>query len=77
MVSPTHLKIVNAEMFLSKGKTGAKKWNRDGRNGHPETTLPRDPSHLQTPNPYIIVDVKKCLLTEAWYVCSLRGSTRA
>jgi hypothetical protein len=50
------------------------KWCSDWRKGHPEITTPRDPSHLQTPSPDTITDVKKCLLTEAWYSCPLRGS---
>jgi hypothetical protein len=44
-------------------------WSRDRRKGHPETALPRDPSHLQTPNPDTIADAKKHLLTGAWYSC--------
>jgi hypothetical protein len=32
---------------------------------------------MQTPNPDIIVDTKKCLLTRVWYRCLLRVSTRA
>jgi hypothetical protein len=44
------------------------------RKGYPETAPPLDPSHLQTPNPNTIADAKKCLLTEAWYNCPLRGS---
>jgi hypothetical protein len=30
---------------------------------------------MQTPNPDSIADAKKCVLTGAWYGCSLRGST--
>ena len=33
------------------------------RKGHPETAPPRNPSHLQTPNPHTIADAKKRLLT--------------
>ena len=44
---------------------------------HPEIALPRDTSHMQTPNPDTIVDAKKCLLTGAWYSCPLRGSASA
>jgi hypothetical protein len=29
MGPPLHLKIFNPEIFLSRGKTGTKKWNRD------------------------------------------------
>jgi hypothetical protein len=32
-------------------------WNRDRRKGHPETAPPRDPSHVQSPNPDAIVEV--------------------
>ena len=32
---------------------------------HPETALPRDPSHIQSPNPDTIIDAKKCMLTGA------------
>jgi hypothetical protein len=46
------------------------------RKGHPETAPPRNPSHLQTPNPDTIADAKKCLLTGAGYSCPLRGSAR-
>jgi hypothetical protein len=42
---------------------------------HPEIAPPRDPSHLQTLNPDTIADVKKFLLTGAWYGYFLRGST--
>jgi hypothetical protein len=38
---------------------------------------PRDPSHIQTPNPVTNVDVKKFLLTETPYTCLLRNSFRA
>jgi hypothetical protein len=37
----------------------------------------KDPSHIQSPNPGIIPDAKKCLLTGAWYSCLLRGFSRA
>jgi hypothetical protein len=30
---------------------------------------PRDPFHLQTPNPNTIADAKKHMLTGAWYGC--------
>jgi hypothetical protein len=35
------------------------------------------PSHIQPPNPDLIVDARKCLLTEISYGCLLRGSARA
>jgi hypothetical protein len=38
---------------------------------------PGDLSHMQPPNPGIIADAKKCLLTVAWNSCLLRGSARA
>jgi hypothetical protein len=44
---------------------------------HSETIPPSDPLHLLTPNPDIIADAKKCLLTGTWYSCSLRGSASA
>jgi hypothetical protein len=31
---------------------------------HPKTSPPGDLSHIQSPNPVIIVEAKKCLLTE-------------
>ena len=62
--TPTNLKIVNLEMFLSKGKTGTIKWNIDWRKGHPETAPPRDPSHLQTPNSTTITDIKNACWEE-------------
>ena len=49
---PTHLKIFNPQMFLSKGKTGTKKCNRNWRKGYPETAPPKDSSHLQTAKPW-------------------------
>jgi hypothetical protein len=70
MGPPAHLKTFNPEMFLSKGKTGTKMEQRL-KEGHPETIAPRDPYHLQTPNPNTIADAKKGLLTGA---CSLRVS---
>ena len=53
------------------------KWSRDWRKSHPEITPPRDPSHLQTPNPDTIDEAKKHLLTGTWYSCPLRCSARA
>jgi hypothetical protein len=61
----THLKYFNPKLFLSKGKTGTK--------SGAETAPSRDTSHLQTPNPNTIAGAKKCLLTGAWYGCSLRS----
>ena len=59
-------------MFLPKGKMGTKNGAETG--GKAIERLPH-PSLLQTPNPETIADAKKCLLSEAWYGCSLRGST--
>ena len=63
---------VDAVVLLRRGEQNShrrkyrdKVWSRDGRKGHPETTLPGDPSHIQTPNPDFIADAKKCLLTRA------------
>jgi hypothetical protein len=42
-----------------------------------EIAPPVHPSHVQSPNPDSIVDVKKCLLTGIWYSWLLRGSSRA
>jgi hypothetical protein len=47
------------------------------KESYPETAPPEDPSHIQTPNPDIISDAKKCLLTRAWCSYLLRGSVRA
>ena len=52
-------------------------WSRDWRRGHPETALPGDTSHIQSPNAETIADAKKDMLTGAWYRCLLRGSTKA
>jgi hypothetical protein len=41
------------------------------------TVPPRDPCHIQLPNPNTIVDANKNLLTEAWCSCLLRGSASA
>jgi hypothetical protein len=60
-------------MFMSKGKIGTKNETETEGKAHPETALPRDPSHLQAPNPGTIADAKKCLLTGTSYGCLLRG----
>ena len=75
MGPPTHLQIVNIEMFLSKGKAGTKNGTEFEGRAIQKTASPRDPFHLQTSNPGTISDAKKHLLTGAWYGCSLRGST--
>jgi hypothetical protein len=64
------LQNINSEFLLSKGNAGTK----SGAESEEKT---KDPSHLQTPNPDTIADAKKHSLTEAWYSCPLRGSTRA
>jgi hypothetical protein len=48
------------------GNAGTKNGIRDWGKGHPETASPRDPPYRQTPNPTIIADAKKGLLTGAW-----------
>jgi hypothetical protein len=42
-----------------------KVWSRDGRKGHPETSPPGNPSHIQPPNLESVVDARKCLLVES------------
>jgi hypothetical protein len=64
---PTHLKIFNWELSLSKRKCRDKNGaEAEGRKGHPETVSPRDPSYLQTPNPDTLADAKICLQTGTW-----------
>jgi len=74
---------VDASVFPRRGeqnthrrKYGDKVWNRDRRKGHPETATRGDLSHMQSPNPGIIADIKMCLLIGAWYSCLLKGSAR-
>jgi hypothetical protein len=73
----THVKNINTELFLSKGNA----WTKSGAEIEEKTIqrLPHlvNPSHLQIPNPDIIADAETCLLTGAWYGCSVRGSARA
>jgi hypothetical protein len=59
----THpLNIFNPELFLSKENTGTKHGTEtEGERGNPETSPPRDSSHLQTPNQDTISDAKKYL----------------
>jgi len=38
--------------------------SRDLCKGHPETSQPGDPSHMQIPNLENIVDAKMCMLTK-------------
>ena len=64
MGPPTHLKNFNPELFLSKENTGTK----SGAESEGKAVLPWDQSYLQTPNPDIFADAKKCLLTGAWLV---------
>jgi hypothetical protein len=54
---------------------GDKVWSRDWRKGHPETALPEDPSHIESPNPDTIVDA--CWRSACWHGCLLRGSSRS
>ena len=54
---------VNPELLLSKGNIGTKSGTETEGKAIQETTPPGDPSHMQTPNPDTIADVKKCLLT--------------
>jgi hypothetical protein len=63
---------MNSSILLRKGKqnTHGKSYSdevqsRDGRNDHPETAPPVDPSHKKTPNPDTIADANKILLTGA------------
>jgi len=58
-------------MFLSKGRTDTKNWNRDRSKGHLGTAPPGDPSFLQTPNQTLLVNM--CLLTGSWCGSSLGG----
>ena len=44
----------NPEIFVPKGKTGTK-YGTDRRKDHPETAPPRDLSHLQMPNPTLLL----------------------
>jgi hypothetical protein len=55
----------NGEQNTQGRKYIGKVWSRDREKGYPETAPPWDPSHIQKPNPDIIVDAKKCLLTGA------------
>jgi hypothetical protein len=50
---------------MNRRKYGNKVWNRDLKKGHPETVSPWDPSHIQPPNPDIMIDARNCLLMEA------------
>ena len=51
-----------------------KVWSRVFRKEHPDTTPPRNPSHIQLQNPDTTVDAHKCLLTGARYRCHLEGT---
>jgi hypothetical protein len=69
----THLKNFDPELLLSKGNTVTKQWSRDQRKGHPETAPIWDTSHVQTPHPYTIVDVKNVLADRSLvWLCSER-----
>jgi hypothetical protein len=49
------------------GITEMEVWSWDGRKNHPETPLPRVPSHIQQPNADTIAYASKILLTRPWY----------
>jgi len=65
------------EQNTLRSKYQNKEWNRDWRKGHPVTASPGNPSHMQSPYPVTIADVKKSLLTGARYGCLLRVCARA
>jgi len=71
----THLKIFNPEFFLFKENAGTNMVQKL-KERPPKTTLPRDPSYLQTPNLDTIADAKKCLLIDALHGCPLKGFSR-
>ena len=70
-----HLKIIRQNFFY-KGNIGEKSRSRDWRKGLPETYPPGNPFHMQPSNSHTITNAKKCLSTEAWYSCLLRGSAK-
>jgi hypothetical protein len=75
MGPPTHLKIFNSELFLSKGN--ARKKNGAETDVKAIQRLPHLGIHLicRHPNPDNTADAKKYLGTGAWYGCPMRGST--
>jgi hypothetical protein len=75
MGPPTHIKDINPEFLLPKGSAETKSGAETERKAIQRLPPPKDPSHLQTPNPDTIA--KKHLLTRAWYGCPLRVSARA
>jgi hypothetical protein len=54
---------LNGEQNINGRSYSDKVWSRDGRKDHPETTLPWDPSHKQSPYPDNIAYACKILLT--------------
>jgi hypothetical protein len=73
MVPPTHLKIVNPELFLSEGNAETK--DEVETEGKVTQRLPHIGSIPSADtNPGTVADAKKCLLTGACYSCPLRGS---
>jgi hypothetical protein len=66
-----HLKHFNPEIFLSTEKTETKSGTETEGKANQKQSTPRDLSHQQTPNPHTTDDVKKLLLSGAWYGCPL------
>jgi hypothetical protein len=56
--------LLRKENKILTGGNMRTKCGTDWRKGHPETASPRDPSHIQTPNPDTILDARKYLLKE-------------
>jgi hypothetical protein len=60
---------VGASVLLRRGNKilmGANTETKCGaRKGHPETALPGNPFHIQSPNADTIVNAKKCMLIRA------------
>jgi len=66
--------------FFLEGRTkysGTKSGRGTKENAHPETAPSGYQSHMQSPIPVTIADVKKFLLTGTRYGYLLRGSARA
>ena len=72
---------MNASVLLRrKNKTGEEIQGQIEEQGlkkrSTETASPGEPPHIQPPNPSIIADAKKCLLTGTRHGRLLRGSPR-